>query len=227
MKLIHKQAQSFVEYAVLISLLAAALFGMKAYLTGATQARYRQAAEVFGQGEQYAPGQTQTAAASNALTIPGSSNSARLAAAQAPAWGGRALAGGGKMAKFDAEKWAKDKDLSSDAAAWSETILDQINSGSLDLKEAISIFPSKALPAADKVNQFNVGVGLGEASRAVGAMGNYYDWDVLKKAAINSGVQSYLKNWIDKDAEVSGGGWAADIASGFIGSGFVPPDLGE
>src|SRR3989338_6170698 len=51
-------AQTLLEYSILISVAAAALIGMRVYLTRAVQEKYRQAAEVYGQGEQYAKGIT-------------------------------------------------------------------------------------------------------------------------------------------------------------------------
>lgn len=46
------------QYAVLIALVAAAFMAMRAYLLGAIQEKYRQSADVFGEGEQYQEGIT-------------------------------------------------------------------------------------------------------------------------------------------------------------------------
>ncbi len=52
-------AQTFLEYAVLIGVVAAALVAMRVYMVRAVQEKYRQSADVFGEGEQYAKGITQ------------------------------------------------------------------------------------------------------------------------------------------------------------------------
>ena len=46
------------QYAVLIILVAAAFMAMRSYLLGALQEKYRQSADVFGEGEQYQEGVT-------------------------------------------------------------------------------------------------------------------------------------------------------------------------
>lgn len=53
------RAQSFVEYAVLIALIAAVIVGMKVFMVRAVQEKFRQSADIFGQGEQYEKGLTQ------------------------------------------------------------------------------------------------------------------------------------------------------------------------
>lgn len=45
-------------YAVLIALVAAALIAMRTYFVRSLQEKYRQSADVIGEGEQYAPGKT-------------------------------------------------------------------------------------------------------------------------------------------------------------------------
>lgn len=52
------EAQSFIEYTILIAIVAIALVAMKLYFGRAVQEKYRQSADVFGEGEQYAPGLT-------------------------------------------------------------------------------------------------------------------------------------------------------------------------
>lgn len=49
----NKQAQSVLEYAVLIIIVVAALLAMRIYMLRAVQEKYRQSADVFGEGEQY------------------------------------------------------------------------------------------------------------------------------------------------------------------------------
>ncbi|MBU1998268.1 MAG: hypothetical protein ABIG46_00735 [Candidatus Omnitrophota bacterium] len=53
------KAQSTLEYAVLIIVIAGALIAMKGYLDRAVQEKYRQGADVWGEGGQYAKGITQ------------------------------------------------------------------------------------------------------------------------------------------------------------------------
>ena len=53
------KSQAFLEYTVLIIIAAAALLAMRIYFMRAVQEKYRQSADVFGEGEQYAPGVTQ------------------------------------------------------------------------------------------------------------------------------------------------------------------------
>ncbi|MBP7215888.1 MAG: hypothetical protein KBA46_01240 [Candidatus Omnitrophica bacterium] len=54
----HEKAQSFLQYGLLIIFLVASFLAIRTYMTRGIQDRYRQAADVFGQGEQYAPGVT-------------------------------------------------------------------------------------------------------------------------------------------------------------------------
>lgn len=54
------RGQSFLEYSVIIIVIAAALIAMRVYLVRSVQEKYRQSADVFGEGEQYAQGVTQT-----------------------------------------------------------------------------------------------------------------------------------------------------------------------
>lgn len=54
------KAQSFLEYSVLIVIVAIALLCMKLYFGRAVQEKYRQSADVFGEGEQYATGITES-----------------------------------------------------------------------------------------------------------------------------------------------------------------------
>lgn len=54
------KAQSFLEYSILIVIVAIALFCMKLYFGRAVQEKYRQSADVFGEGEQYATGVTES-----------------------------------------------------------------------------------------------------------------------------------------------------------------------
>lgn len=49
----NKQAQSFLEYAILIIIVVAALLAMRIYMLRAVQEKYRQNGDVFGEGEQY------------------------------------------------------------------------------------------------------------------------------------------------------------------------------
>lgn len=53
------KAQSFLEYAVLIAVVVGALIAMRIYITRSVQAKFKQGADVFGQGEQYEKGVTQ------------------------------------------------------------------------------------------------------------------------------------------------------------------------
>jgi Flp pilus assembly pilin Flp len=55
----NNRAQMYLEYAVLIALAAAALIAMRLFFGRAVQAKYREAADVFGQGEQYEMNKTQ------------------------------------------------------------------------------------------------------------------------------------------------------------------------
>lgn len=58
MKNINNHAQSLIVYALIISLTAAVIMSMRVYVTRMVQAKFRQSADVFGQGEQYAKGLT-------------------------------------------------------------------------------------------------------------------------------------------------------------------------
>jgi Flp pilus assembly pilin Flp len=49
-------SQSLIEYTTLLALVAAAVVAMRVFLTRSVQERYRQSADVFGQGEQYVRG---------------------------------------------------------------------------------------------------------------------------------------------------------------------------
>jgi len=53
MKKKRNKAQSFLEYAVLFIITVAALLAMRVYILRIVQERYRQSADVFGEGEQY------------------------------------------------------------------------------------------------------------------------------------------------------------------------------
>mgnify|MGYP001617146101 CR=1 FL=1 len=55
----QSRAQSFTEYAILIGLAVAVLIGIRVYMLRTVQEKFRQAADVFGQGEQYEKGVTQ------------------------------------------------------------------------------------------------------------------------------------------------------------------------
>lgn len=63
------KAQTFAEYAVLIALIAAALIAMRVFLLRAVQGKFRESADVFGQGEQYRKG-TVIVSTSTAGSIP-------------------------------------------------------------------------------------------------------------------------------------------------------------
>ena len=58
MKKQGNRAQVFTEYVILIALVAAVLFGMRIYMERAVQQKFRESADVFGEGEQYAKGIT-------------------------------------------------------------------------------------------------------------------------------------------------------------------------
>lgn len=60
MKRRNKNAQSFIEYAILIILVVGALLAMRAYMVRTVQDKYRQTGDVFGEGEQYEKGVTVT-----------------------------------------------------------------------------------------------------------------------------------------------------------------------
>lgn len=51
----NKKAQSLIEYSALLAILVAALIAMFTYLRFSFQGRIREAADVFGRGEQYNP----------------------------------------------------------------------------------------------------------------------------------------------------------------------------
>ncbi len=53
------KSQSFLEYAVLIGVVVGVLIAMRVYMVRAVQEKYRESADVFGSGEQYAKGLTQ------------------------------------------------------------------------------------------------------------------------------------------------------------------------
>lgn len=50
------KAQAALEYAILLLIVAVALVTIRVYAVRAFQERYRQSADVFGQGEQYETG---------------------------------------------------------------------------------------------------------------------------------------------------------------------------
>ena len=52
------KSQSFLEYMVLIAVVVGVLIAMRVYMVRAVQERYRESADVFGSGEQYAKGST-------------------------------------------------------------------------------------------------------------------------------------------------------------------------
>jgi len=54
----YSKSQSMLAYAALFGLVAAALIILSIYLKRSIQGRYRQSADVFGQGTQYQPGST-------------------------------------------------------------------------------------------------------------------------------------------------------------------------
>jgi predicted nucleic acid-binding Zn-ribbon protein len=58
MKKHGNRSQTFTEYAILIAVVAAVLFGMRIYMERAVQQKFRESADVFGEGEQYAKGVT-------------------------------------------------------------------------------------------------------------------------------------------------------------------------
>lgn len=53
------KAQFFTEFAILIAIIAAVIIGMKVFMVRAVQEKFRQSADIFGQGEQYEKGLTQ------------------------------------------------------------------------------------------------------------------------------------------------------------------------
>lgn len=54
----NKKAQSFIEFAILIAVIAIALVAMRVYFLRSVQGKFREAGDVFGGGDQYAPGVT-------------------------------------------------------------------------------------------------------------------------------------------------------------------------
>lgn len=52
------KAQNMLEYSLLICVVIAVLIVMKTYMARGIQERYRQSADVFGEGQQFAPGLT-------------------------------------------------------------------------------------------------------------------------------------------------------------------------
>lgn len=54
----RNKSQTFAEYALLIAVTAVALIAMRVYVVRGVQQKYRESADVFGQGEQYASGRT-------------------------------------------------------------------------------------------------------------------------------------------------------------------------
>jgi Flp pilus assembly pilin Flp len=52
------RAMSVIEYAVLIAAVAIAVIGMGVFLRRAVSGKWKQAADVFGFGRQYSPGNT-------------------------------------------------------------------------------------------------------------------------------------------------------------------------
>ncbi|MFA4853980.1 MAG: hypothetical protein WC616_01335 [Candidatus Omnitrophota bacterium] len=59
MKKQGNRAQVFTEYVILVAIVAAVLVGMRIYMERAVQQKFRESADVFGEGEQYAKGVTQ------------------------------------------------------------------------------------------------------------------------------------------------------------------------
>jgi len=71
MKKRRVKSQTFLEYAILIAIVAGMLVAMRVYMTRAVQEKYRQSADVYGEGEQYAKGITQATNLDNpGTTIP-------------------------------------------------------------------------------------------------------------------------------------------------------------
>lgn len=54
----RNKSQTFTEYALLIAVMVGALIAMRVYVVRGVQEKYRESADVFGQGEQYASGRT-------------------------------------------------------------------------------------------------------------------------------------------------------------------------
>jgi|GEM_PF-1619171 len=59
MKKRGNRSQTFTEYVILVAIVAAVLVGMRIYMERAMQQKFRESADVFGEGEQYAKGVTQ------------------------------------------------------------------------------------------------------------------------------------------------------------------------
>jgi Flp pilus assembly pilin Flp len=51
----NRKAISIIEYSLIVAVVVAALFGIQIYLKRAISGRWRQAADTFGFGRQYAP----------------------------------------------------------------------------------------------------------------------------------------------------------------------------
>lgn len=60
MKRRDRKGQSFIEYAILVVLVVGALLAMRTYMVRSVQEKYRQSADVFGEGGQYERGITVT-----------------------------------------------------------------------------------------------------------------------------------------------------------------------
>jgi chromosome segregation ATPase len=58
MKKQGNRAQVFTEYVILVAIVAAVLVGIRIYMERAVQQKFRESADVFGEGEQYAKGVT-------------------------------------------------------------------------------------------------------------------------------------------------------------------------
>src|SRR3989338_11641925 len=54
----RNKSQAFAEYAFLIAVIVGVLIAMRVYFVRGVQQKYRESVDVFGQGEQYAPGRT-------------------------------------------------------------------------------------------------------------------------------------------------------------------------
>lgn len=65
----NKKAQTMFSYAMLVVVIVAALVGMRAFMLRSLQAKYRETADVFGQGEQYQLGKGTYINSGNALDI--------------------------------------------------------------------------------------------------------------------------------------------------------------
>ncbi|MFA5411441.1 MAG: hypothetical protein WC321_06275 [Candidatus Omnitrophota bacterium] len=69
MKRKQNRAQAYLEYAVLIALVALALIAIRKYFLQSVQERYRQSADVFGEGAQYAEGITRVEETSSSTDV--------------------------------------------------------------------------------------------------------------------------------------------------------------